>query len=390
MGSVSLLRLWLGGLGALIGLALVLPVVALGLPFWGLAALTRAVRGGVLSLSSRLARRQDLGGFARLIHPVVRRLARRPIPWKEMMRFEPTVGWRPSANLDEYGMADCVFHLTTDEEGWRGKTNLADANVVVFGDSFAFGHGQDDETFFAELPSDVKIKAVGANGYSMVPGLLWMERLAAELRGKLVVWFIYYGNDLYENLQPNLGAYRMPFVRSLNGSEEWEIVTQHVSEEPWPFPAPRNYRASLGEICTPSLLSRRVFGACRFLISRGRRVCEEVGAHLVVMGIPPKWQLSAAGRRAWFARVPDPDRVDPERVDRELDGICRTLGVPFVTLTDYLSPADYKKSDSHWNGKGHRRVAELLGRIHSEFMCDPHLAELRSRDRSEAPESLIS
>jgi len=134
-----------------------------------------------------------------------------------------------------------VCHLTTDGEGWRGRTELRESDIVVFGDSFAFGYGVDDKKFFAGLNPDVRIKSIGVNGYNMVQSLFWMERLSVQLTGKLVVWFVYFGNDLYENLQPNLERYRMPFVRSFNGTGDWEIVTSHINATKWPFSSERRY-----------------------------------------------------------------------------------------------------------------------------------------------------
>jgi hypothetical protein len=78
-----------------------------------------------------------------------------------------------------------------------------------------------------------RIKAIGANGYNMVQELLWMRRYAPQLAGKLVVWFVYHGNDLFDNLQPNVFQYRTPFVRERHDGRGWEVVTEHVRRSPW-------------------------------------------------------------------------------------------------------------------------------------------------------------
>ena len=68
-----------------------------------------------------------------------------------------------------------------------------------------------------------------------------LEQLAPKLRGRLVVWFIYCGNDFYDNLAPDLHGYRRPFVREARPDGGWEIVTDHVRSEPWPI-SPRSRR----------------------------------------------------------------------------------------------------------------------------------------------------
>ena len=106
----------------MLGVLLVIPILFLALPFWGVSGATRAITG--------------------LIRPKV-------LPWQQLIEYEPTVGWKPKSNLDAYANADGVFRLTTDAEGWRGPTSLEESEIVVFGDSFAFGYGADDKKFYA-------------------------------------------------------------------------------------------------------------------------------------------------------------------------------------------------------------------------------------------------
>ena len=53
-----------------------------------------------------------------------------------------------------------------------------------------------------DLPGEVRIKSIGSPAYSLVHSLMWMERMAPLLEGKLVVWFVYNGNDLADNVYP--------------------------------------------------------------------------------------------------------------------------------------------------------------------------------------------
>ena len=352
--TLNVLRLILAILTASLGLLVVLPLAILGVPFW------------------------CVSGVTRLADLVMTRFKTRPATWEELIEFEPSVGWKNVSDLevDALGEGEKVFRLTTDADGWRGTTSLEESDIVVFGDSFAFGFGADDDTFFGALHPTLQIKTVGANGYNMVQELLWMERLSAKLAGKLVVWFVYYGNDLYENLQPNLLHYRMPFVRRSNGSLSWEVVTSNVHRGPWPFAARPDYGARFGEICSPTPLSQRVWGACRFLISRGLDVCGEAGATLAVVAIPARRQLTPRGRARMVASAPDPRACDPGLPDRMIGAICRDLSVPFLALSEHLSDSDC--FGTHWSAQGHKRVSEILANLHTALLATP-LAEPKAR-----------
>lgn len=350
---ISALRMILAVIAAAAAMVLAAPVLLLGFPFWFTGVLSRLV-----------------GRLTRLFEP-------KAVSWHHLVEFEPVIGWKPKANLDAHGQAEVVFHLTTDSMGWRGQTTLAESEVVVLGDSFAFGHGIDERHFFGEV-GRVRIKAVGTNGYNMVQELLWLRRLSFQLRGKLVVWLVYHGNDLYENLQPHLLHYPMPFVKEDGGTGGWRIVTEHVKNEPWPYFTQREYYRYMAELSCPTFLARRAFSACKYLLREGRDACRPAGAELVIVTVPDSYQMEPSGIRILRSLAPDKDAFDLEMPDREIARICRRLDLPFVALRDHLTLRDYKHNDVHWNPRGHRRFAELLGVLH----------EQHQQDRAEVPQRL--
>lgn len=342
---MSIVRTVVAAVFCLFGMLLTVPVIVCALPFWIVASLTRFIHACASLFSARI------------------------VPWKELIEYEPTVGWKPRANLNAYAHADKVFHLTTDAQGWRGQTTLAESDIVVFGDSCAFGYGVSDKSHFAELNPDVKIKAIGAGGYNMVHATLWMRRLSAELKGKLVVWFIYFGNDLYDNLQPNYRHYRSPFVRTVNGTGSWEVVTSHISSAKWCGNSQRDHYAKLAEICcSPTLLSQRACSACEFLIGQGRDICNQAGAQLLVMTIPDITQISASHMERLAGLAPDRDSFDANLPDTRVKEICGNLGVPLVALKNHLRVEDYKRRDVHWNERGHKDVAEVLHGVFHDYV----------------------
>jgi len=351
---MTAIRVLLASTTALIGLLLTIPVAAIWLLFWAVASLTKF--------------------GSRLFEPYM-------VTSDQLVEFTPTIGWKPKANLDAYYLTmvrDGVFHTITDAQGWPDRTKISDSHVVVFGDSYAFGYGVDSKTTFWRCKTGIIIKAIGAPGYNMVQEVLLMRQLSYQLKGKLLIWFIYFGNDLYDNLSPNNQCYRTPFLRK-NLSQEWEITTRHVSPLRWPNKADPRYYDKLAEMCCATFLSERAYSACNFLITEAKTICQEAHAKLVLMTIPDVIQLTSAGHEKLAASASNPKSFDPNRPDDQIKAIAFSLGVPVVALKDYLTASDYKERDPHWNQRGHQRVAELVKKIWHQNRLDGNERVVKDR-----------
>jgi hypothetical protein len=334
---MAFLRAVVAVVGAVVGVALLMPVVLVGVVFWLVSFGTRR-----LQLWTVLEPRSEA--------------------LRQLVQYEPVIGWKNRPNLDTHGQADDVFHLRTDDEGWRGRQSLDDSKIVVFGDSFAFGQGVDECDHFTELDPSLAVKTVGVNAYNLVQELLWMQRLAPRLRGKLVVWMVYLGNDVYENLNPHTLSYRIPFVGQ-RSSGEWEIVSDHVVPEPWSYYGElRDFGcevvSSIAALSCPGRFSDRAFSACQYLVRQGYEVTARAGADLVVISVPHLTQVSEVEELRQLA--PDPSSFDVRLPDDRLREICRSMGVEFVALLDRLGPHHYLPVDRHWNAAGHQLFAEVL------------------------------
>jgi hypothetical protein len=335
---VGIVRTILAGITAIIGLVVLLPLVLLVLPFWLVSALTRSI--------------------ARMVEPEF-------LTREQLIQFDPVFGWRARPDLDTHHLMVDLFHIRTDHDGWRGKHTLAESDVVVFGDSFAAGYGVSDRHFFANLPGGYKIKSVGIGGYSMVQELLWMKQLRDSLHRKLVIWFVYYGNDLFDNLMPDLRGYRKPFVRETGVNGDWEVVSSHVAPEQWSIihqgrMQGQHHIPKLAELCSDTFLARRAYSACEYLIEAGKQICDSVEAQLAVVGIPDATQLTTSGRQHLKGLAGEMPSFDSERPDKELARICQSRGVQFHPGKTFLDAGCYKINDCHWNEKGHRRVFEAV------------------------------
>lgn len=340
---MNVFRVLLALMAGLAGAILALPLVLLLAPFVFVVIVTRH--------------------FAKWIEPNY-------LPWQQLIEYDPFVGWKGKASLKTYHLADDVYTFTTDAEGWRGSETLAKSDVVVFGDSYAFGHAISDRNFFAHVNPRLRVKSIGVNGYNMVQQLMWMKRLASEIGGKLIVWFIYLGNDLADNLEASMEGYRIPFLKQQPESGEWEIVTRHLSAAPWPSDASyyiRNFCERNAKMFVTGAASARIFGACDYLIREAAKVVRQAGSKLVVVSIPPKDMFSTARHAIWKVHLSDPSSFEIDLPDRQLADLCARLDIPFVAGKSLLDLSDYRRFDTHWNEKGNRKVAELLDRLHRSF-----------------------
>src|SRR6516164_646658 len=163
---VIVLRAMLSLFGSLLGLILSLPILVVGLPFW------------ITAVGTRL---------------IARRLVPRTVRWQEIIEFDFRFGWKPKPNLNVQCFGDDVFRVTTGPDGWRGNISLAECDIVVLGDSFAFGYGVNEQAMFAELIPNVRVKPIGAPGYNLVQELLVLREYCSQLTGSSSCGLYFWG-----------------------------------------------------------------------------------------------------------------------------------------------------------------------------------------------------
>jgi hypothetical protein len=322
---------------ALVAFALVVPAVVLVIPLWL---------------------------FSACLHGLERLLRSFGSSGTQVIEFQEEIGWKPrpllrTAYFDIIGDRCTV---RTDKEGWPGSQSIEESDVVVFGDSFAFGYGSSDHRAYYSLTAGCRVKAIAAPGYNTVQALMLMRRYAARLRGKFVVWFICMENDIAENLKPyNPLFYTNPFLRWRHDTAGWEIVTDHVRRERWANGDPGISNLTLfASLCLESEYADRAFTALRHLIMEGKKLCDTNGARLQILSIPYHLQFSEVGRQKIRKRLADTADFDVARPEQRLAQICEAVGVPFMKGSDFLTLSDYKRRDGHWNRQGNRKMAGVI------------------------------
>jgi hypothetical protein len=194
--------------------------------------------------------------------------------------------------------------------------------------------------------------------------------MAVWISWKIIVWFIYIGNDIYDNLSPEMTGYRSPFVRQTQGNGDWEIVTSHLAPVPWTCSV--GIRHSRKYPIRPALhsdtfLAQRAYSACEALIERGSNLCDQIGSRLVVMSIPHPLALSPQDVERARRDHPFLGVIDPDYPDRKLGEVCQKVGVQFIALKKHLDRGDFKPADDHWTQRGHRRVAKVLWDLYGDL-----------------------
>jgi lysophospholipase L1-like esterase len=290
-----------------------------------------------------------------------------------------------SGNLARLGIpspARYAVDVAYDHNGFRNDVDFTHADIVAIGDSFVEGaEVSQQETVVAQIGRTlgVSIANLGQSNYGPQQELVVLQRYGAPLLPKVVVWFMFGGNDLsdagsYEWRRQHLATLVGPpsvsmrsFSRNaliafarlttpkrrvasptarrqsavFEDSEEGPIVLYlDAPEGPW--------RPKQWETTASALL-------------RAREVTAKMGAEFLVVYIPRKLRVYRGFLRA------DPDSVAQTWPLNDLPRVvadwCREHGVGFLDSTLALRKAVasgtsvYLADDVHWNAAGHAVVA---------------------------------
>lgn len=289
------------------------------------------------------------------------------------------------------------LEFTFNGQGFRSRTDYTAADVVMLGDSFIEGWFVSDGETCADRLADrtgLTVANLGQSGYGTLQELRMLELYGLALRPRLVVWFFYEGNDLYddEDFEGNLSYFRrvggtvaelrqrLGWTRSsfrdasfsihafdaLRRSCDW-LVPNSMPHFGW-FRDDQGGRQRVlfhGE-GTSELGDYELerFEKTKTALTAGKALCNEYGIGLIVCCIPAKFRVYAG--ICEFAESSPCNQWRLWSLPEHFKAFCDDAKIPCVDLTQPMRDAAaagrllYSATDTHWDQNGHAFVAELL------------------------------
>jgi lysophospholipase L1-like esterase len=298
----------------------------------------------------------------------------------------PTPGFHGTQATDEFSVT-----LRIDADGLRETPTRRPpapdaASILILGDSFAFGHGvEDDQTIAARLAEHlgpaVRVRNGGVMSYGTLQELARFEALAPRLAPRLCVLLFYAGNDVLDNARPALT------VRS-----GWTMAAEQELTWLRRVKLGLKYRSALYRVVAERFFPARTEGLCADHTSLGfdvfrTRPPERVerawlltedslarfvertaaaGCQLVVAVLPARFQVEPA----WWQELSQrcgfvPGEIDLELAQRRVVATCTRLGVPVLDLLPAFREAPeslyyHGLLEMHLEPAGHALAATLL------------------------------
>ncbi len=308
--------------------------------------------------------------------------------WYGRPRSDMAVTW----NLTVRRPAPMTF--TTDSRGFRNLHERPTADVVLLGDSYVEGaYVSDDENCAAVLERDfgLKVTNLALAGYGTLQELEVLKRLAVPMKPRLIAWFFFEGNDLYDD-EGFEGS--LPYLRERKpyhaGRWDWSwndflnrsfIRTTFRTVRRGLDPLVPNNVATFGTFRDANGIDHRMYfydyasiGLDDYELQRfekskaafriGRQMCDENGISLVLFYIPMKFRVYGD-----FCKYPPGSLCrewKPWKLADHFREFCKRESQPFVDLTEPMKAQAaagkllYAPEDSHWGIEGQKFVANSV------------------------------
>jgi len=172
--------------------------------------LGRLLRASLALLGGLLVGTLGAEGVLRVFPRLLPEQARLRLHWRELLDAEamrsvadPEVGFRFVPGRSRYTLRDLSFAYEIDERGYRNPSPWPQApQVLVLGDSLAFGFGVDDERTWSRLLearlAPARVVNLALPGYAPEQYARTWERVSEELHPELVIVGVFPANDVQD------------------------------------------------------------------------------------------------------------------------------------------------------------------------------------------------
>jgi hypothetical protein len=315
-------------------------------------------------------------------------------------RYAASTRWsgRVRSDLENaWGLPASASHpitVTRDAHGYRNVQHAAQADVVLIGDSYVEGrYVSDDQTVSSFLQARLgrTVANLAVAGYGTAQELIVLEKDGLRFKPRIVLWFFFEGNDLYNDhafentlaatpemrtagLTERHGWWRRSFLRS--ALAEVRLLLHAIV----PRQCPHFGVLTIGDHRGKTVLfgpeagvpwtdfERHRWESARKTLSEAARFTRERDIDFLLVYVPIKFRvyrdfidIPARSELHEWTLWPLPDLFGQ---------FCFDEGLACLDLTELLRGSvreggmPYAPADTHWSAEGHsliaRRLQELL------------------------------
>jgi lysophospholipase L1-like esterase len=304
---------------------------------------------------------------------------------------DPDIGYvYPPHHKGEFRHGSFGFTYTTDEHGFRNPSPWpAKANIVVLGNSQAFGYGVDDPQAWTRLLADslpgVKVVNLGLIGAAPQQYLRIYQTLGVGLHPDLVLVALYPGYaltaaaDFERWVEAGSPGNYDRWKSSGAESPIWRQVLGRLLEESYLLMALRQFERDLRSPLSSQTLTfadgQRMQLTPRIYARAAERADPKAAEFRRVIGVLQRIQAAAEANGSEFlvVLIPTKEEVHLPLVDKPAPKLVEPfaaelgeLGMPYIDLTPYYraraeqGDSLFFEIDVHPNLEGYRLMAEVV------------------------------
>lgn len=317
------------------------------------------------------------------------------IHWdKTYSLFDSELGQWHKPNLEApFENLEYQTTIRTNSEGFRDdEQSLNDPEILLLGDSFAFGWGVEEPESCAAVLENLsgrKVLNMGSSGFGTIQQITLLQRYCdAEDVTDSKVMLLYYLNDRYENFQLPHGVWptvrktsnRLVFIPAKEEAFEKQVRVFAPSWKTWGS----RWSGVLDLLITVFFDTRTslAFLGMHQTVDEVKWNEDEgipIHAFEVLEYMLRVLRIYAEERRLEVSIVFVPFLEQYENSGSELDyeaekGVLEVLEIPFLDPADRFDREDFYPLDRHLNVRGQEKLGRILAEFLSESRTDETLA----------------